>query len=76
MHLRGLAKLPRATRLPHRLLDLPLAAALCGALLWPAAAPAAAGSGTAQVGTLGPDDAKGVAVDAGGNVYVTGHTSG
>jgi hypothetical protein len=72
----------RASRPPtrrwaaSRYLAVPLAAALCGALLWPAAAPAAAIAWTAQFGTRYPDDAKGLAIDPAGNLYVTGQTSG
>src|SRR4051812_40838123 len=55
---------------------IPLAATLCAAVLWPAAAPATGVAWTAQFGTRYPDDAKGVAIDPAGNVYVTGQTSG
>ncbi|HEV7863803.1 MAG TPA: SBBP repeat-containing protein [Acidimicrobiia bacterium] len=55
---------------------MPLAAALCAALLWPTAAPAASIAWTAQFGTRYPDEADGLAIDPAGSVYVIGQTSG
>ena len=60
----------------RRFAVVPLIAALYAALLWPADAPAAGISWTAQFGTRYPDDADGVAVDPAGNLYVIGQTSG
>ena len=65
------ASLPPA----RRFAVVPLIAALYAALLWPADAPAAGISWTAQFGTRYPDDADGVAVDPAGNLYVIGQTS-
>lgn len=71
---------PCSRRATLRRVVIPLAAVVCGPLLWPAAAPATAPATgiawTAQFGTRYPDDAKGVATDPAGNVYVTGQTSG
>ena len=67
----------RALRPPRRRLGVvPLAAALCAALLWPTAAPAATLAWTAQFGTRYPDDADGLTIDPAGNLYVIGQTSG
>ena len=55
---------------------VPLASALCAALLWPTAAPAASIGWTAQFGTRYPDDANGLAIDPAGDLYVIGQTSG
>jgi len=55
---------------------VPLATALCAALLWPTAAPAASVAWTAQFGTRYPDDANGLAIDRAGDLYVIGQTSG
>src|SRR5258705_6888331 len=67
----------RASRPPRRRFGVvPLATALCGALLWPTAAPAATVAWTAQFGTRYPDDADGLTIDPAGNLYVIGQTSG
>ncbi len=67
----------RASHSPSGRLTLAgLAAVLCGALLWPAAAPAADVAWTAQFGTSYPDDANGVTIDPAGNLLVIGQTSG
>ncbi len=68
----------------HRALRLPafrsaialLATALSGALLWPAAAPAATIGWTIQFGTTSPDDANGLSINSAGNLFVIGQTSG
>ncbi len=67
----------RASRLPaFRSAVAVLATAVSGALLWPAAAPAANIAWTTQFGTSSPDDAYGVAINPAGNLFVTGQTSG
>jgi hypothetical protein len=67
----------RASRPPRRRLGVvPLAAALCAAVLWPTAAPAVTVAWTAQFGTRYPDDADGLTIDPAGNLYVIGQTSG
>jgi hypothetical protein len=67
----------RATRPPaRRFAVVALVAALYTEILWPAAAPAAGIAWTVQFGTRYPDEAKGLALDGSGNLYVIGETSG
>lgn len=69
--------MPSASRSPgFRSVIVPVAVALCAALLWPAAAPAASVAWTAQFGTSYPDDANGLAINATGGLFVIGQTSG
>jgi hypothetical protein len=66
----------RALRSPRLRFGAPLAAVLCLGLLFPATAPASTVGWARQFGTGYPDDANGLTIDAAGNLYVIGQTSG
>ncbi len=70
--------MPRATSPPvFRSLVASLAALVSGALVFPAVgAPTGTVAWTAQFGTRHPDDANGLTIDRGGNLFVIGQTSG